>query len=77
LSPCVADYPIKYIYVILIFHFKRLFVIGASTTAKRPASNPEFEGLNPAAWQSAQAEDEGKNLYQLPDFPSPIVLRNI
>ncbi len=49
--------------------------MGASTMAKRPASNPKFEGLNPAAWQSALAENE-RTSQQLPDFPSPIVLRN-
>ncbi len=59
-----------------MFHFKQLSAISASTVTEHPASNPEFEGSNPAAWQSAQAEDERKNFSQLPDFPSPIVLRN-
>ncbi len=45
--------------------------------AKRLASNPEFEGLNPAAWQSALAENERNFFSQLQDFPSPTVLKNI
>ncbi len=58
--PCVADYPIKYSYAIVMFHFKQLSAISASTVTEHPASNPEFQGLNPAAWQSAQAENEKK-----------------
>ncbi len=51
--------------------------MGASTVAKHPASNLEFEGSNPAAWQSAQAENERNFFSQLQDFTSPTVLRNI